>query len=460
MITFPRSVLALICVNFLLSPQVSGDASAQETRELQYRGTLTNRKRGQEPEPVKNFALLALADISEEKKLQSLFWRIEDTTGWQWPESYGWAVSTDGKDSIRPVGLLYQYDGVPWPIPLPPLHLTSEQRAVGKSWTVDRFRYEVQAESKQFRDKPAITVLVTSNFGRAQELLYDPETGLLQGAEIKLFLGRGDEFAIKLEQSDANSLAGSVRKSVQTALGHLSDLQKQLDRNPDAVRPELSAEQIAVFEAVLPQLDQVTENTPLQPLTIEMHRDLKAQQERSSSIEKLAAQQIGQTAPDLKLTLLNGDPLPASELEDQVIVLHFWKYHDDPIQEPYGQIGYLDFLDGKRGKLGVKILGVAVNPEFGDPKESRRMMLTVKKLVSFMNVGYDIVRDNGSLLKKFGDPREGGAKLPLWIVIGADGKIRHYKVGFYNVNPREGLKELDEAIITEIKARRAANQSE
>jgi hypothetical protein len=43
-------------------------------------------------------------------------------------------------------------------------------------------------------------------------------------------------------------------------------------------------------------------------------------------------------------------------------------------------------------------------------------------------------------------------------VIGADGKITHYKVGFYNVDPREGLKELDAAIIKAIKDRRAASQ--
>ena len=33
-----------------------------------------------------------------------------------------------------------------------------------------------------------ITVLVTTNFGRAQELLYDAQTGMLQRAQVKLFL--------------------------------------------------------------------------------------------------------------------------------------------------------------------------------------------------------------------------------------------------------------------------------
>ncbi|MBD3675282.1 MAG: TlpA family protein disulfide reductase [Planctomycetaceae bacterium] len=447
--------VAISCLSAIaLSP-----ATAEEMRELQYRGTLSNRKRGEDPELVKTFGLLALVESSEQN-LDSLFWRVEDTEGWQWPESFGWSVSAAGNQPARSAGLLYQYDNVPWPIPLPPLYLTPDQRKSGKSWTVDRRRYEVQEGSEKFQDQPSLTVLVNSNFGRAQKLQYDPATGLLQQAEIKLFLGRGDEFAMTLKRADANLLSETVRGDVRTSLGHLAELQKELARDPDAVRPELSAQQIAVVETVLPKLDEVTENTPLQPLTIEIHRDLKTQQERSSSIEKLAAQQIGQTAPELDLTLLNGDPLPSSELEDQVIVLHFWKYHDDPIQEPYGQIGYLDFLDGKRGKLGVKFLGVAVNPEFADPKASRRMMLNVKKLVKFMNVGYDIVRDNGSLLKQFGDPRESGAKLPLWVVIGADGKIRHYKVGFYSVNPREGLKELDEAIIAEIKARRAAKNNE
>jgi hypothetical protein len=319
-------------------------------------------------------------------------------------------------------------------------------------------KYEVQKPDRSDPQQPSARIIVTTNFGRAQELLYDPDTGFLREADVKLFLGRGDEFSLVVKRTETNALSDKVADKVQQAQRLLQQIQQDLKRPENAVRPELTDEQLSAIEQRLPELDKLTQNTPLQSLTIVVHRDLKSQRERTDSIEELAAKFVGREAPDLELTLLDGTALPSGELEDKVIVLHFWKYHDDPLQEPYGQVGYLDFLHGRRGKLGVKFLGVAVDPKFANPQNSRSVMLAVKKLVSFMNLSYDIVRDDGALIEKFGDPQATGAELPLWVVIGADGKITHYKVGFYNVDPREGLKELDAAIIKAIKDRRAASQ--
>jgi len=80
----------------------------------------------------------------------------------------------------------------------------------------------------------------------------------------------------------------------------------------------------------------------------------------------------------------------------------------------------------------------------------------VRKLRDFMNVSYPIATDTGIQLKKFGDPRDLGAKLPLWVVIGSDGKVAHYHVGFYSIKPDEGLKPLDEVLIRLIREQRAA----
>ena len=30
-----------------------------------------------------------------------------------------------------------------------------------------------------------------------------------------------------------------------------------------------------------------------------------------------------------------------------MLVLHFWDYRDKPLRQPYGQVGYLDFLRRK-----------------------------------------------------------------------------------------------------------------
>jgi len=137
-----------------------------------------------------------------------------------------------------------------------------------------------------------------------------------------------------------------------------------------------------------------------------------------------------------------------------VTVLHFWTYSDTPLKQPYGQVGYLDFLYGKRKAEGVKIFGVAVDAQFGEPAKRDAATRSVRRLVNFMNLTYPVLLDNEDLLKAFGDPRRLGAELPLFVVIGADGKIVHYKAGHYEVDRLEGLKELNEVVVGQLKGKR------
>ena len=80
----------------------------------------------------------------------------------------------------------------------------------------------------------------------------------------------------------------------------------------------------------------------------------------------------------------------------------------------------------------------------------------MKKLMEFMNLGYDVAVDDGTLLGQYGDPRTLGSPLPLWVVIGHDGKVAHYHIGFYDITPNEGLKLLDEAVIVALRKQREA----
>ena len=66
--------------------------------------------------------------------------------------------------------------------------------------------------------------------------------------------------------------------------------------------------------------------------------------------------------------------------------------------------------------------------------------------------------DDGTLLGKFGDPRRLDEKLPLWVVIGTDGKIAHYSTGFFNIKPDQGLKQLEAVIVDLVKQQRAAKK--
>ena len=163
---------------------------------------------------------------------------------------------------------------------------------------------------------------------------------------------------------------------------------------------------------------------------------------------------MGRAAPKFSLKSIGNKVIDAKLLSDKIVVLHFWRYQGDKLVEPYGQVGYLDFLNGKRKKLGVQIVGVAVNSLLEDKAKAAVGLRSARKLKSFMNLGYPIATDDGTVLRKFGDPRRLGAKLPLWVVIGPDGKIEHYKVGFYSINPDEGLRQLDKVVVALIKKQR------
>src|SRR5262249_34438941 len=157
--------------------------------------------------------------------------------------------------------------------------------------------------------------------------------------------------------------------------------------------------------------------------------------------------------PEITLRGLDGSEIESTDWKGQIVVLHFWEYLGDKLSEPYGQVAYLDFLNDKRKKLGVKVIGVAVDSRFTDPAQKAVAIRSVRKLQQFMHLAYDLVTDDGSALADLGDPRKLNSKLPLWIVVGADGKIAHYKSGLYDIQPDEGLKQLDEVVLQEVKKR-------
>jgi hypothetical protein len=115
-------------------------------------------------------------------------------------------------------------------------------------------------------------------------------------------------------------------------------------------------------------------------------------------------------------------------------------------------------LYSRRRKLGVQVYGIAVDPRFATKNQLSQAQRSVAKLKSFMNLGYPLASDYGDLIGEFGDPRRVGAKLPLWVVIDANGKVAHYSAGFYKINPDEGLRELDDIVVKLIQdAKKAAD---
>ena len=143
-----------------------------------------------------------------------------------------------------------------------------------------------------------------------------------------------------------------------------------------------------------------------------------------------------------------GGTLASDSLKGKTVILHFWDYKDAPLTEPYGQTGYLEFLFNKRRDQNLQVVGISTNADLQTTENAARGRRAARKIAEFMNLSYPIGYDDGSLLKAYGDPRESRGQLPLWIVIGADGKVKHYHPGYYEIDAARGLKEL-EAVLSE-----------
>jgi len=195
-------------------------------------------------------------------------------------------------------------------------------------------------------------------------------------------------------------------------------------------------------------------STPFASLVAVIQKDLNGQSKRAASVGELARQKIGKPAPPIKLSTIDRKTIDSKSLAGKIVVLHFWSYKGDQLVEPYGQVGYLDFLHGKRRRLGVVVIGVAVNPALENPRTARAALRSVKKLREFMNLDYPVATDGGKVLESFGDPRRLDAKLPLWVVIDSEGKVAGYKVGFYRIKADEGLRQLDELVIRLVREKR------
>jgi peroxiredoxin len=421
--------------------------------ELQYSGTLVQQSKTATSEP-KAFAI-SVVSLPAESGPNHLVWSLEERGGggWAWPERLG-DLTPGGSSKPQLIRLLHTHDAMPHPIGIrSPLFEFTDKLAVDASWSDGRLEYKVMRKRK-VKDRDCWQIEVASNIGRSQTLLVDATTGVLVSVDQRVFLGRGDEFQLKMDLQSQKVLNAAELSRAQSAFEALRQLQASLARTGEQKVLEMSASQLKQARELYGKVETQSEGTMFAKLSAIIGRDLQQQERRLEGAAGLAKKFVGQPAPRPVLKLADGKTIPATELEGKVVVLHFWEYRNENLVEPYGQIGYLDFLNGKRKKLGVKVIGVNVDPRIAERDNAGAAVRSMKKLNEFMNLGYDVAVDDGTVLGQFGDPRALGSPLPLWVVIGADGKVEHYHIGFYEITPDEGLKQLDEAVIAALRKQR------
>src|SRR5690606_24995667 len=99
---------------------------------------------------------------------------------------------------------------------------------------------------------------------------------------------------------------------------------------------------------------------------------------------------IGKQLAKFALSGTAGEKWGPDDLPGKITVLHFWEYRDTPLEEPYGQVGYLDFLARQHGKSGVQVFGVMVDDRLAENGSRGAAAASARKVKSFMNLSYPI----------------------------------------------------------------------
>ena len=445
----------VLSVSLLTSSLGDGPAT-----ELRYSGTLTQMGRDSSDAPVKRFTVYCLV-VNRDAGRRNLTFLVDENGGggWPWPERFG-VIELDQSNkptNRKRVRLLHNHDNNLNPITIrQPIFEFADKLKTGAKWNAGKNAFEV-LRSRKIKDHDCWVVEVSTNFGRTQTLSIDKQSHLIVSAEQRVFMGQGDRFSLKFKLESTKKLDARGLSRLQKPVATLAKLQRDLNRAENQQRkPDLTDKQLETAAAVLQQLVAETEQTPFARYASVIRRDVKSQQQRETDVGGLAKKFVGARAPKLMLETLGGKIISPKDNEGKIVVLHFWEYRGKPLEEPYGQVGYLDFLNNKnrKRKLDVNIYGVAVDKRFAAPATRSAALRSVRELQKFFNLGYPITLDDGRLIGQFGDPRRIDAKLPLWVVIAADGKIAHYSTGFYNIKPDEGLKQLEAVIVRLVKKQR------
>ncbi len=434
----------------------AGVAAAEEIApglELTYAGKLTQ---ADEKAPAKSFSVHAVVLAVGEQRTD-VAWQLEERGGggWQWPERFGeiGALAKTQKPEHRRPALLHDYEGDNFVVALPtPIFEYRGQLKKDAAFREGQAEYTVTGDGET-SGHDCWRVEATLPRSRRQTMAIEKTSGLLVSLDERLFLGRGVAFELHLELQAAKPHPAEDVARWTAGWTKLVELQSQLARNPERPQEELSAKQLELALASTKSLSTLVAGTPWEKFAGLITRDLQQQSRRQTGVAGLEKKFLGKELPEITLKSFNGDELESADWKGQVVVLHFWEYPGDKLSEPYGQIGYLDFLYDKRKKLGVKVIGVAVDSRFTDPAQKTAAIRSVRKIQQFMNLSYDLLLDDGSAVANLGDPRKLNAKLPLWIVVAADGTIAHYKTGLYDMQPDEGLKQLDDAVLEAVKKR-------
>ncbi|QDU97454.1 TlpA family protein disulfide reductase [Lignipirellula cremea] len=419
-------------------------APLQPGDQLTYRGVMIAEK-GEDFSSRKLFDVEYLIEAAD-GPAPAVHWTIKEDGrgGWPWTSRFGAATVADRWPAETGPALLYEREDIDTVVPLLALHFESGREfADDVSWKDGKIEYRVEGKTK-FAGRSAWQIEGRTGYGRKRTVWVAEDSPLLLGVDEVVFIGQGEQHQVRYQLVDHQSAPAESRAAAIGALKTLAQIRDRVTDKPRLKKLDLTAEQIALVQT---EAAKAVVKSPAGGLAAEVVAaaadDAKSQKGRAGAVAALEGGAIGKQAPAFELTGVAGASLKSEQLTGQVTVLHFWEYRDTPLREPYGQTGYLDYLQRER-KDEVRVYGVCVNPDAID--SPRKVEASAKKFKTFMNLSYPVLIDQGDVIRKFGDPRVAGVDLPLFVVIDPAGKVSHYFVGEYEVSRDRGLDALNEAI--------------
>ncbi len=446
--TISIPMLHLIVSAGLVPMLLSADAQLNVGTQLTSRGSV--EAAAQEPGKARKTFDLTLWILQKTETGSELFWLVDERGRGEfpWSEHFG-RMSVDARWRTAAAGpaVLYDRGEARSVVPLAlPFLATEVPLAAGGSFRDEKLEFQVDKATKA-ADRSAWQVSVRDPFGPKRVLLVDQTSPLVLAMTERVIMGRGEEYPLKLEWISSEQLAGEPLAALAKVIDKLTALRGKLNQPAQHQEAEYKSEQLELLREQLPALAEMAVATPLAKLVSAAQRDVQLQSGRTSAVADLSSKFDGRPVDEFALKGFGDEALSRAQLQGQVTVLHFWEYRDEPLKEPYGQVGYLDFTYHRRKAAGLQLYGVAVDGRLADEKTRPAAERSVRKLKQFMNLSYPVLLDAGGLIKQFGDPRVLGASLPLFVVIGPDQKIVHYHVGHYEVHQDQGLKELDQVVL-------------
>jgi|GEM_PF-527826 hypothetical protein len=425
--------------------------------QLTYKGELVADK-GDPVSTRKKFTLTVTATPVADGGTM-VFWVVDEDglTQLPWPYQFGSVLLAKGETTAPVIGgdrtnieqpaFAYEVEEkVNAVAVILPLLAGASAPAAEATWEQAGLNYRV-GDLENFAGRPARSVLGFNRLGIKRTLFLAPGKNYLAGLTETVFLGMGEEHQLVLQIAKHEPLTADQASRTVLVYQALLAIREDVLEGKRKTEVDWKDEQLKVLRTELEGFIDAAAKTPLMALVARIEDDLKNQKGRSGGVALLRKRAMGQPVAETGFRLLRGSGYSDEQVAEGVTVLHFWEYQDKPLQDPYGQVGYLDFLYRKYGKQGLKVFGIVADSRLEDEALKNRTLLSARKFTSFMKVSYPVLVDHEAYLrKKLGDPRAAGAKLPLFIVLDKQGKIIEYHAGFYDIDRDRGLEQLDRVV--------------